>query len=150
MIRNIRLNTKTKQIIQSVYPTMSSLQQSIADYFLENTELLDFSSKRISKILYVSEPTLSRFAQKCNFKGYREFIYEYSNDLQNCEVDSSDKTSTLKKISRRSTSILLKISVLRLPIKILITCRRFLTSPERFTSMARVLQQQLQIHFNIA
>ena len=43
MIRNIRLNTKTKQIIQSVYPTMSSLQQSIADYFLENTELLRYS-----------------------------------------------------------------------------------------------------------
>lgn len=96
MIRNIRLNTKTKQIIQSVYPTMSSLQQSIADYFLENTELLDFSSKRISKILYVSEPTLSRFAQKCNFKGYREFIYEYSNDLQNCEVDSSDENQYIK------------------------------------------------------
>lgn len=96
MIRNIRLNTKTKQIIQSVYPTMSSLQQSIADYFLENTELLDFSSKRISKILYVSEPTLSRFAQKCNFKGYREFIYEYSSDLQNCEIDSSDKNQYIK------------------------------------------------------
>ena len=44
MIRNIRLNTKTKQIIQSVYPTMSSLQRSSADYFLEETELLDFSS----------------------------------------------------------------------------------------------------------
>ena len=96
MIRNIRLNTKTKQIIQSVYPTMSSLQQSIADYFLETTELLDFSSKRISKILYVSEPTLSRFAQKCNFKGYREFIYEYSSDLQNCEIDSSDKNQYIK------------------------------------------------------
>lgn len=96
MIRNIRLNTKTKQIIQSVYPTMSSLQQSIADYFLENTELLDFSSKRISKILYVSEPTLSRFAQKCNFKGYREFIYEYSSDLQNCEIDSSDENQYIK------------------------------------------------------
>ena len=96
MIRNIRLNTKTQQIIQSVYPTMSSLQQSIANYFLENTELLDFSSKRISKILYVSEPTLSRFAQKCNFKGYREFIYEYSNDLQNCEFDSSDESQHIK------------------------------------------------------
>ena len=96
MIRNIRLNTKSKQIIQSVYPTMSSLQQSIADYFLETTELLDFSSKRISKILYVSEPTLSRFAQKCNFKGYREFIYEYSSDLQNCEIDSSDKNQYIK------------------------------------------------------
>lgn len=96
MIRNIRLNTKTKQIIQSVYPTMSSLQQSIADYFLENTELLDFSSKRISKMLYVSEPTLSRFAQKCNFKGYREFIYEYSSDLQNCEIDSSDENQYIK------------------------------------------------------
>ena len=84
------------------------------------------------------------------FKGYREFIYEYSNDLQNCEADSSDETSTLKKTSRHSTLVLLKISVLRLPIKILITCKRFLTSLERFTSMERVLPLQSQTHFNIA
>ena len=96
MIRNLRINTKTKQIIQDIYPSLSSLQQSIADFFLENTEMMDFSSKRISKILYVSEPTLSRFAQKCNFKGYREFIYEYSNDLLNVNPTDDHQAIQIK------------------------------------------------------
>lgn len=31
--------------------------------------------------LFVSEASLSRFAQKCGFRGYREFIYEYKQNF---------------------------------------------------------------------
>lgn len=38
---------------------------------------MDFSSKSISERLFVSEASLSRFAKKCGYRGYREFIYQY-------------------------------------------------------------------------
>lgn len=40
----------------------------------------DFSSKSVSTELHVSEATLTRFAQKCDYSGYREFVYAYSNN----------------------------------------------------------------------
>ena len=68
-------------LIESYYHTFTPLEKTIADFFIHNTDEQDFSSKNISGILYVSEASLSRFAQKCGFHGYREFIYEYKQNL---------------------------------------------------------------------
>lgn len=68
-------------LIESYYHTFTPLERTIADFFIHNTEEQDFSSKNISGLLYVSEASLSRFAQKCSFHGYREFIYEYRQSL---------------------------------------------------------------------
>ena len=68
-------------LIESYYHTFTPLEKNIADFFIHNTDEQDFSSKNISGILYVSEASLSRFAQKCGFHGYREFIYEYKQNL---------------------------------------------------------------------
>ena len=54
----------------------------MADFFIGNKDDMDFSSKNISRVLYVSEATLSRFSQKCGYKGYREFIFSYERDLK--------------------------------------------------------------------
>ena len=68
---------ETKGQIEAAQSDMTQVEHTIANYFLNNEELTDFSSKRISALLYVSEATLSRFAKKCGFKGYREFIFAY-------------------------------------------------------------------------
>ena len=68
-------------LIESYYHTFTPLERTIADFFIHNTEEQDFSSRNISGLLYVSEASLSRFAQKCGFHGYREFIYEYKQRL---------------------------------------------------------------------
>ena len=68
-------------LIESYYHTFTPLERTIADFFIHNTEEQDFSSRNISGLLYVSEASLSRFAQKCGFHGYREFIYEYKQSL---------------------------------------------------------------------
>ena len=68
-------------LIESYYHTFTPLERTIADFFMNNTEEEDLSSRHISGILYVSEASLSRFAQKCGFHGYREFIYEYKQSL---------------------------------------------------------------------
>lgn len=68
---------ETKQTIEVTYSKMTEVEKSIADFFIDNKDVMDFSSKYISKMLYISEATLSRFAKKCGYKGYREFIFSY-------------------------------------------------------------------------
>lgn len=73
---------ETKQALEEAYQKMTEVEKSIADFFINNKELREFSSRNVSKMLYVSEATLSRFAQKCGYKGYREFIFTYVKDLE--------------------------------------------------------------------
>lgn len=100
---------ETKQNMSNTYDEMTPVERSIAAFFLSNTEKMDFSSKNISKRLYVSEAALSRFAKKCGYKGYRELIFSYEKDLEyetpdrNTEQDISILT---KKIRGSYTSLL--------------------------------------------
>ncbi len=73
---NIRLVMKNK------YQTFTNTERIIADYFMQNKEENDFSIKVIKDKLFVSEASLSRFAQKCGYHGYREFIYLYEENLR--------------------------------------------------------------------
>ena len=65
-------HSKVFSAIQAAYPKLTAAERSVADFFLQNRERGDFSSKAVAARLYVSEASLSRFAQKCGFKGYRE------------------------------------------------------------------------------
>lgn len=64
-------------MIVDSYDSFTSVEKAIADYFLSNNQKADFSSKAMKERLFVSEASLSRFAKKLGFKGYREFIYRY-------------------------------------------------------------------------
>ena len=64
-------------VIEANYENFSAVEKNIADFFINNKEKIDLSSKNISGLLYVSEASLSRFAKKCGYKGYREFVYHY-------------------------------------------------------------------------
>lgn len=98
----IYYQNETKQNMFSSYNNMTPVERSIADFFLSNTEKMDFSSKNISKRLYVSEAALSRFSKKCGYKGYRELIFSYEKDLENdipkdnIEPDISSFTKRIK------------------------------------------------------
>lgn len=78
---------EVKQNILKIYDELTSVEKSVADFFLSNTKLIDFNSKNMSKLLYVSEATLSRFAKKCGYKGFRELIYVYKKDLSESEQE---------------------------------------------------------------
>lgn len=67
--------------IEDHYDDMSVSEKTVADFFINNKISMDFSSKHIKDILYVSEATLSRYAKKCGYHGYREFIYHYKQNL---------------------------------------------------------------------
>lgn len=62
------------------YKNFSPAEKKIADFFINNEcDDIDLSAKSITQRLYVSEATLSRFAKKSGFKGYRELVFAYKN-----------------------------------------------------------------------
>ena len=73
-----------KSVIPSIeanYKNFTSVEKNIENFFRNNEEIMDFSAKSISNRLFVSEAALSRFAKKCGYRGYREFIYQYEQNL---------------------------------------------------------------------
>lgn len=79
---NGNYDKSTIQIMKSKYDSFTDTEKVIADFFIHNSEKMDFSVKAVAARLYVSSPTLSRFAKKCGYTGYREFIYHYENDYE--------------------------------------------------------------------
>lgn len=54
-------------VIESNYVNFTTVERSIADFFIYNREQMDFSAKSVAGKLFVSEASLSRFAKKCGF-----------------------------------------------------------------------------------
>lgn len=73
-------NTVLKNL-KSRYDSLTNVEKTIADFFINNREGQKLSSKIVSDKLFVSEASLSRFAKKCGYKGFREFIYEYEKNI---------------------------------------------------------------------
>ena len=82
---------ETKQNIEKNFEDMTLLEKSIGEFFIKNKSVRDFSSKGISGLLYVSEASLHRFAKKCGYKGYREFIFSYEKDIENERNNGTDE-----------------------------------------------------------
>ena len=66
-------------IIEANYEKYTETERYIADYFLKHARPERLSAELVSKELSVSVASLSRFAKKCGFGGYREFTYEFRN-----------------------------------------------------------------------
>ena len=64
-------------MIESNYDNFTTVEKNIADFFIQNRKKVDFSAKSGAQKLFVSEASLSRFAKKCGYRGYREFVYQY-------------------------------------------------------------------------
>lgn len=64
----ISFQNETKQTIEASYKKMTAVERSVADFFIGNKDDMDFSSKNISRVLYVSEATLSRFSRSADTK----------------------------------------------------------------------------------
>ncbi|RKJ43569.1 MurR/RpiR family transcriptional regulator [bacterium 1XD8-76] len=98
-------------LIELHYNNLTQVERGIADFFLQNREEMDFSAKNMAKVLFTSEATLSRFAQKCGFDGYRQFIYRYREGLQNekdnpVEVGTRHILKTYQELLNKSYSLL--------------------------------------------
>lgn len=87
---------EVKLNILKIFDELTPVEKSVADFFLSNTRLIDFNSKKLSKLLYVSEATLSRFAKKCGYKGFRELIYVYKKDLSESVQEKDISTLSMR------------------------------------------------------
>ena len=67
----ISFQNETKQTIEASYKKMTAVERSVADFFIGNKDDMDFSSKNISRVLYVSAPTLSWFTHTGAYKANR-------------------------------------------------------------------------------
>lgn len=97
---------RVRDSILRVYKNMTPVERGIADFFMSNETQMDFSSRQVAGRLYISEATLSRFAQKCGYEGYRKFIYDYEKELQ--ETIQEKNISVLSKKVRRTYARLLE------------------------------------------
>lgn len=85
------------ETIESNYENFTAVEKTIADFFIHNDKKGDFAGKVLAEKLFVSEASLSRFAQKCGFRGYREFIYQYKESFVEKQEDITDSVSQVLK-----------------------------------------------------
>lgn len=79
-------------IIESNYENLTNIEKTIADFFIQNRMKMNFSAKAVSEKLFVSEASLSRFAKKCGYRGYREFVYLYEENFVEQKQSMKDDT----------------------------------------------------------
>jgi len=79
-------------MIESNYDNFTVVEKNIADFFIRNRKKVDFSAKAVAERLYVSEASLSRFAKKCGYRGYREFVYQYEKTFIEKEESMTGNT----------------------------------------------------------
>lgn len=109
-------------IIESNYENFTALEKNIADFFMKNEEKMDFSAKEIAKHLFVSEASLSRFAKKCGFRGYREFIYQYEESFEEKNKELTGHTRTVlnmyQELLNKTYSLMDEAQIIRISEKL--------------------------------
>ncbi|MGZ9813520.1 MurR/RpiR family transcriptional regulator [Streptococcus sp. V913] len=93
-------------IIDLHFEELTELEQELARYFLQpETSQDDLSSQQVTQKLHISQAALTRFAKKCGFTGYREFVFQYQHQASKPDTHSH-KHSPLTKRVLRSYSIM--------------------------------------------
>lgn len=93
-------------IIDLHFEEFTELEQEIARYFLQAETIQDdLSSQQVTQKLHISQAALTRFAKKCGFTGYREFVFQYQHQSSKADTHSH-KHSPLTKRVLRSYSIM--------------------------------------------
>lgn len=83
-------------ILEAKYDSFTQSEKEIAQFFLKNKEsVMDFSIEELSKKLFVSKASISRFVKKCGFKGYREFLYQYNKSIHEQKGEIADSARTV-------------------------------------------------------
>ncbi len=83
-------------ILEAKYDSFTQSEKEIAEFFLRNKEkMVDFSIEELSKELFVSKASISRFVKKCGFKGYREFLYQYNKSINEQKGEIADSARTV-------------------------------------------------------
>ncbi|HZD54120.1 MAG TPA: MurR/RpiR family transcriptional regulator, partial [Woeseiaceae bacterium] len=78
--------------IRSERDQMSAIERRIADFILEEPQLLrDYSSQQLANALKISQSSVVKFSQKLGFKGYPDLKYSIGESL--ARGDGADRDS---------------------------------------------------------
>lgn len=73
---------------------MSAVERRIADYLLENAQLLrDYSSQQLANALGISQSSVVKFSQKLGFKGYPDLKYSLGEAIARADNGSIGETT---------------------------------------------------------
>ena len=93
-------------IIDLHFEELTELEQEIARYFLQvDTILDDLSSQQVTQKLHVSQAALTRFAKKCGFTGYREFVFQYQHQASKQDTHSHKHSPLTKRVLRSYSNL---------------------------------------------
>ena len=94
-------NQDIPSIIDLHFDELTELEQEIARYFLQvDTIQDDLSSQNVAQKLHISQAALTRFAKKCGFTGYREFIFQYQHQIDNQNLQLSTHNPLIQGVLR--------------------------------------------------
>ena len=93
-------------IIDLHFEELTELEQEIARYFLQvDTIVDDLSSQQVTQKLHVSQAALTRFAKKCGFTGYREFVFQYQHQANKQDTNSHKHSPLTKRVLRSYSNL---------------------------------------------
>ena len=93
-------------IIDLHFEELTELEQEIARYFLQvDTIVDDLSSQQVTQKLHVSQAALTRFAKKCGFTGYREFVFQYQHQTNKQDTHSHKHSPLTKRVLRSYSNL---------------------------------------------
>ena len=94
-------NQDIPSIIDLHFDELTELEQEIARYFLQvDTIQDDLSSQNVAQKLHISQAALTRFAKKCGFTGYREFIFQYLHQAKKQDTHSHKHSPLTNRVLR--------------------------------------------------
>ena len=93
-------------IIDLHFEELTELEQEIARYFLQAETIQDdLSSQQVTQKLHISQAALTRFAKKCGFTGYREFVFQYQHQSSKADTHSHKHSPLTKRVLRSYSNL---------------------------------------------
>jgi len=83
--------------IRSERDQMSAVERRIADFILENAQLLrDYSSQQLANALGISQSSVVKFTQKLGFKGYPDLKYSVGEAIARADNGDTPQLTTAR------------------------------------------------------
>lgn len=90
--------------IRSERDRMSAIERRIADFVLDNAQLLrDYSSQQLANALGISQSSVVKFCQKLGFKGYPDLKYSIGEAIARADNGDNNVVANAVHGDRKST-----------------------------------------------
>ena len=82
-------------VIESNYENFTALEKNIADFFMKMKKKWTFQQKRSQNTCLFQKPRYQDLQKNVEFRGYREFIYQYEESFEEKNKELTGHTRTV-------------------------------------------------------